>query len=749
MAPTARAEDAVGEHSLVGSLVLDHLQAEGVRPDLLSEVGAALAGHGGGRLDAEPSELVRLVRAGREACTGGTRVRTGPEPALVSEEPGRRVAGRLSLRDAASVERAGGLRGSLPHASLVAAASLIFAPCVVYSEWYVDELFATVRNPDARGETPFRELLSHDFWGNPLWDGKWTHKSYRPLVILSFVYQYFLNGWNYKPQPLRAFNVGLHSANSLLVFSLLRKYRCRRWWAVFGAFLFAAHPVHAENAVYLVGRADAMATFCWLLALLAWPFAQSTRRGLLATTLRLMLVTLLAIIGGLCKESGFTMLVQLAVVELTGCRPFSRSVPLLAVFVLVFLARSWLTQGPEAGFSYVDTPVQYHDTWLVRTFTYLYFHAKYAQLMVLPQAMSWDYAYNALPLLMATWQDLRFLAVIATYLGVAATASCAFAWRSRRLLIGLGNVLVPFIPASNLFIIVGVTVGERLLYPCNVGWALLAASMGAGCGGMKKDDQRGWLCIRRCARSLLAVSLIALYLYHCGLRVYQWHSQEQLFAADVASYPGSAKANHQYATILHRMGRFDEALMHFQRAHSISKHSALTEYCMAQILIETGRSAEALVHFDSIFKGHGMGFGRWNLYALYVDYGFALMMLQRFEDAVPALQHGLSLNEDVPHGLNALGYSLSHLRRPQEAQRIFELGLQYDPGNPWLMNNLGAVLVSTGQLQQGAAFIREAAEHDPTIFAFLHNVQSVQQLAATGQSGGRQLVLELFYNRIG
>ena len=36
-----------------------------------------------------------------------------------------------------------------------------------------------------------------------------------------------------------------------------------------------------------------------------------------------------------------------------------------------------------------------------------YFHAKYAQLMVWPWTLSWDYSYNALPDLSSTWRDLR------------------------------------------------------------------------------------------------------------------------------------------------------------------------------------------------------------------------------------------------------------------------------------------------------------------------------------------------------
>ena len=37
-----------------------------------------------------------------------------------------------------------------------------------------------------------------------------------------------------------------------------------------------------------------------------------------------------------------------------------------------------------------------------------------------------------------------------------------------QLVLGVGLVVIPFVPASNLFFLVGTTVGERLLYPSTV-----------------------------------------------------------------------------------------------------------------------------------------------------------------------------------------------------------------------------------------------------------------------------------------
>merc|ERR1711957_1118322 len=188
--------------------------------------------------------------------------------------------------------------------------------------------------------------------------------------------------------------------------------------------------------------------------------------------------------------------------------------------------------------------------------------------------------------------------------------------------------------------------------------------------------------------------------------------------------------------VLHREGRFDDALGHFSAALEVYPDSALTEYCIAQIYIETGRAEEAKKRFDHIFAGNALGFGRFNIWALHIDYGFTLMLLSRFEEALPQLSHGLSLNEDVPHGLNALGYSFANLGQADEARGAFERGLHYDPENPYLLNNLAVTLMGAGQVQAGAGFLEKAVEAEPNIPAFAHNVRVLKQLVEMNQLPG-------------
>eukprot|EP00927_Polykrikos_kofoidii_P022182 TRINITY_DN20757_c0_g1_i1.p1 TRINITY_DN20757_c0_g1~~TRINITY_DN20757_c0_g1_i1.p1 ORF type:complete len:795 (-),score=104.12 TRINITY_DN20757_c0_g1_i1:46-2430(-) len=768
--------DVYGHRKALVSLVVDHLESEGVPTRLVTQVRqqlkSSLVTRESGNV--KDSDLVRFIRLNnRDWSTSGTRVDAGNGDVAVARVSTLaasgsciRVGGDCDVSCARALSDAGAVPKVLVGASLrrpllgrramlrtlilampVFLISLIYLPCVTYSEYYMDELFALVRNPDARGETPLRELVSHDFWGRSL-EG-FTHKSYRPLVVLSFALQCRLSGV-VKIQPQRAFNVALHATNSLLLHVLMRRGGTSWHWATLAAALFAVHPVHAENVIYLVGRADALATFCWLLALVTWPpvGVVGHRRLSLSRLLRISLAVALAVSSGLCKETGFCVLVQLAVTEILGMSPLRGSVPLLGSFCLVFMWRSWLTDGSKAGFSEIDTPVPYDDDVVVRCFSYLYIHSKYAQLMVFPWALCSEYSLDAIPLLRATWRDVRVLAVLTSYLGVVALASWGFVARSRRVLVGLSNVLVPFVPVSNLFFVVGTTIGERLLYPCNVGGAMVLAAVATSrAGGRSSGSGR-----ERGGRRLffLGMLLLCVFAGRCGLRVYHWSSKELLFGQDAANYPRVAKIRHSIGDVLRKQNRLDEAMNHFSATLEIAPKIAMTEHLLAEILIETGRPHEAVVRLANVIKGPRLGFIESAQYHIFVNTGFALVLMGNYEGSLEPLLVGLSLNENVPHALNALGFSYMMLGRLQEAVTAFERGLHYHSSHPYLMNNFGVALVRMGDLKSGSEHIIKAATLRPSVPAFVHNIKFLSFVSRNGQFPPNEaLKLDLSFVRTG
>ena len=57
--------------------------------------------------------------------------------------------------------------------------------------WAIDDKKAILNNPDIVGQQP--AILSNDYWGMPMSSPK-SHKSYRPITILSFKLDHSLVG---------------------------------------------------------------------------------------------------------------------------------------------------------------------------------------------------------------------------------------------------------------------------------------------------------------------------------------------------------------------------------------------------------------------------------------------------------------------------------------------------------------------------------------------------------------------------
>src|SRR5205814_49479 len=71
-----------------------------------------------------------------------------------------------------------------------------------------------------------------------------------------------------KPAGHHATNVLLHTANTLLLFWLLKKMTGAFWQSACVAALFAFHPLHVESVAWVAERKDVLSTFFWLLTTL-------------------------------------------------------------------------------------------------------------------------------------------------------------------------------------------------------------------------------------------------------------------------------------------------------------------------------------------------------------------------------------------------------------------------------------------------------------------------------------------------
>ena len=145
---------------------------------------------------------------------------------------------------------------------LVLAASLFSYWSSLGGGFVFDDHRAILTNEDLdRAKTSLWELFHHDFWGGPM-SRKESHKSYRPLTVLTFRYFNFSFS-GLEPYGYHLVNVLFHSLASVLVLllsHLLLGGKCvqRRMgkvvvcgamhlhWSTYAAVFFSVHSIHTE-----------------------------------------------------------------------------------------------------------------------------------------------------------------------------------------------------------------------------------------------------------------------------------------------------------------------------------------------------------------------------------------------------------------------------------------------------------------------------------------------------------------------
>lgn len=132
----------------------------------------------------------------------------------------------------------------------------------------------------------------------------------------------------------------------------------------------------------------------------------------------------------------------------------------------------------------------------------------------------------------------------------------------RILTLGLGFLIIPFLPASNLFFRVGFVVAERVIYLPSIGYCILFTygfSLLSKQAKKKVPSKQSAKLMMNCfnwviwfltclsfVKKILAVAVLGILLMNimrCALRSSQWRSEEQLFRSALSVCPLNAKVS--------------------------------------------------------------------------------------------------------------------------------------------------------------------------------------------------------------
>jgi protein O-mannosyl-transferase len=113
-------------------------------------------------------------------------------------------------------------------------------------------------------------------WTGVAWAFTHSYSSnWHPVTWLSHMLDCQLYGL--QPAGHHLTNLLFHTANTLLLFLLLRRLTGALWRSAFVAALFALHPLHVESVAWAAERKDVLSAFFFLLTLLA--YAKYVSRG--------------------------------------------------------------------------------------------------------------------------------------------------------------------------------------------------------------------------------------------------------------------------------------------------------------------------------------------------------------------------------------------------------------------------------------------------------------------------------------
>lgn len=203
-------------------------------------------------------------------------------------------------------------------AILVLACILVYHNCL-YCGFVFDDISAIKENRDLRPQTPISNIFLNDFWGTPIHKEQ-SHKSYRPLTVLTFRWNYAIHGL--QPAGYHLVNLLLHALVSLLYYRVCAMF-LPEFASFVAAILFAVHPIHTEAVTGVVGRAEMLSSLFFLGALLCYARASQRRRY---TDWRYVVACTACVgVAMLCKEQGITVTGVCVVYELFVAQKVSHS----------------------------------------------------------------------------------------------------------------------------------------------------------------------------------------------------------------------------------------------------------------------------------------------------------------------------------------------------------------------------------------------------------------------------------------
>ncbi|XP_029457512.1 protein O-mannosyl-transferase TMTC3 isoform X1 [Rhinatrema bivittatum] len=612
-----------------------------------------------------------------------------------------------------------------------------------------DDVSAILDNKDLHPTTPLKNLFQNDFWGTPMSEER-SHKSYRPLTVLTFRLNYLLSELNAVFYHL--LNLILHAVVCVLFLKVCKLFLDSQS-SLIASLLFAVHPIHTEAVTGVVGRAELLSSIFFLAAFLSYTRSKGPDNSIVWTPIAV--AVFLVAIATLCKEQGVTVVGICCIYEVfiaqgytlpllwdamkqilrgKGSIPYSILQILLKLIVLMFstlllvVVRVQVIQSQLPVFTRFDNPAAVSPT-PTRQLTFNYLLPINAWLLLNPSELCCDWTMGTIPLV-ESLLDVRNLVTIVFFCFVGSLIVFSVRYpgdSSKTVLMALCLIVLPFIPASNLFFPVGFVVAERVLYVPSMGFCVLVAHGWKKLSSKSRLKKLSWVCL------LVVLFTHGLKTLH---RNWDWESEYTLFMSALKVNKNNAKLWNNVGHALENEKSYERALKFFMQATQVQPDDIGAHMNVGRTYKNLDRAKEAEDSYmiakslmPQVIPGRKYAARvAPNHLNVYINLANLIRANEsRLEEADQLYRQAISMRPDFKQAYISRGELLLKMNKPLQAKEAYLRALELDELNADLWYNLAIVYIELKDPAEALKNFNRALELNPNHKLALFNSALLMQ----------------------
>jgi Flp pilus assembly protein TadD len=541
-------------------------------------------------------------------------------------------------------------------------------------------------------------------WDSVQWAFTRAHAAnWHPLTWLSHMLDCQLYGLN--PLGHHITSLLFHTANTVLLFGLLRRLTGAFWRSAFVAALFALHPLHVESVAWVAERKDVLSTFFFLLTLGAYGVYAKAKGGMQNAELKIRRPAARNTQHGTRNTSRASLYYGLALVSFAlglMSKPMLVTVP----FVLLLLdfwplrrlqsSTLWRLAVEKAPFfalsvaSCVITVIAQQKGGAVASLEGASGVSMEARIINTPISYVWYLVKLIWPSdlaviypFVASWPSEQV--VLATALLIALTGVAL--WQGRRreyAAVGWLWFLGTLVPVIGLVKVGTQSIADRYTYIPAIGLFIVLAW---GLADLTAGWRKRALPMAASAAAVLAACALAV-----GVQLLYWQDTGALFRHALAVTRNNYVAWNNLGFYFAQQGQLEMAKKCYRAASEIAPTFPGARNNLGATLVYQRRYEEAIVALqDALSLNPRSAETESNL-------GAALNCLERFDEAISHLRKAIQLDPENPLARYNLGDALLQKELPAEAAEAFRIATQLNPRYAEAHLNLGLALEKQGKL---------------------------------------------------